>query len=80
LTDVLGLELNRAAELLAREGYEVAAAQVSSKKGVAGNDARVVRVRRTGEFKVELTYAVFKTDVDFIPEGQERTIEGEGAC
>ncbi len=73
MTDVLGLELARAKDLLAREGYEVAAAQVSSKKGIAGNEARVVRVRRTGELCVELTYAVFKTDVDYIPKGTGKT-------
>jgi predicted secreted protein len=69
LTDVLGFELHNAMDILAREGYAVTCAQVSSKKGVSGNEARVVRVRRTGDDSVELTYAVFKTDVDYLPEG-----------
>ncbi|HWQ58726.1 MAG TPA: hypothetical protein VN540_06865 [Clostridia bacterium] len=73
MTDVLGFELHRATELLAREGYAVSCAQISSKKGVPGNEARVVRVRRTGDFCVELTWAVFKTDVDYIPEGTDHT-------
>lgn len=69
MTDVLGLELHNAMDILAREGYAVTCAQVSSKKGVLGNEARVVRVRRTGDDSFELTYAVFKTDVDYLPEG-----------
>ncbi len=69
MTDVLGYELNTAMEILAREGYDVACAQVSSRKGVAGNQKRVVRVRPAGESIIELTYAVFKTDVDYVPEG-----------
>lgn len=69
MTGVLGFELHEATDKLAREGYAVTCTQVSSKKGVAGNEARVVRVRRTGERSVELTYAVFRTDVDYLPEG-----------
>ena len=69
MTDVLGFEVHNATELLAREGYAVTCAQVSSKKGMQGNEARVVRVRRTGDDSIELTYAVFKTDIDYLPEG-----------
>ncbi len=69
MTGVLGYELHHAKDMLAREGYSVSCAEVSSRKGVRGNEARVIRVRRTGENSVELTYAVFKTDVDYLPEG-----------
>jgi len=72
LTDVLGYELHVALDILAREGDDVACVEVSSKKGVAGNQKRVVRVRRTGDLQLEVTWAVFRTDVDFLPEGTGR--------
>lgn len=75
MTDVLGFELHNAMDILAREGYAVTCAQVSSKKGVIGNEERVVRVRRSGDFFIELTYAVFRTDVDYMPEGIGLTLD-----
>lgn len=69
MTDVLGFELHNAVDVLTRAGYTVTCAQFSSKKGVDGNEARVVRVCETGEQMLELTYAVFKTDVDYSREG-----------
>lgn len=68
MSDVLGRELHDAMDKLAREGYAVSCAEVSSRKGVLGNEVRVVRVRQTGDRAIELTYAVFKTDVDYLPE------------
>lgn len=68
MSGVLGRKLHDAMDKLAREGYAVSCAEVSSRKGVLGNQARVVRVRQTGDCAIELTYAVFKTDVDYLPE------------
>lgn len=61
---VLGMELERARAELTRAGREVTCAQTSSKKGVAGNEARVVRQREIPGGKTELLYAIFKTDCD----------------
>jgi len=72
LTGVLGLELNKAIELLAREGVGVTCVETASRKGLAGNEKRVVRQRPTGGNSVELVYAVFRTDVDYNGEGSEK--------
>ncbi len=71
MTDVLGLELQCASHILTREGYCVTCTEVSSRKGVAGNEARVIRVCSLGGNGVELAWSLFKTDVRFAP-GQER--------
>lgn len=68
MSGVLGLELSTAVALLEKEGYTVVTVEVSSKKGVAGNERRVVRERvlpaEPGQPKrICLTYAVFQTDV-----------------
>ncbi len=68
MSSVLGLELLAAVALLEQEGYTVVTTEVSSKKGVAGNERRVIRERslpdEPGQPKrICLTYAVFSTDV-----------------
>lgn len=60
---VLGMELSKAKAYLADRGYRVTEKEVRSKKGVPGNQARVIRVRETAADSVELCYAVFKTNV-----------------
>lgn len=68
MTDVRAMELSAAEEILRAEGFEVAAFEVRSKKGVpGGDDKRVIRVRRdeTGN-TVYLAYSVFKTAVSRI--------------
>lgn len=64
MISVLGLELGQAVELLKSLGYETDCIEVRSRKGLAGNEARVVRQRISGG-RAELTYAIFKTDCDF---------------
>jgi hypothetical protein len=64
LRNVEGLELSLAVAALESEGMAVKTVEVSSRKGVNGNERRVVRARQTGENSAELTYAVFKTSVD----------------
>lgn len=59
---MLGLELGEAERLLKERGYEVERVETRSRKGVEGNEARVVRERVKEGVKVELLYAVFKTD------------------
>ncbi len=68
MKSVLGLELAAAVALLEKEGYTVITMEVSSKKGVPGNERRVVRERALPEEpeqpkRICLTYAVFQTDV-----------------
>ncbi len=65
MTDVRGLTLSEAEELLRSEGYNTVSCEISSKKGVAGgNDKRVIRVRLVeSENTVYLAYSVFKTAV-----------------
>lgn len=66
MTDVRGLELQLAESILRAEGHNVAAVEVSSRKGVPGGDEkRVIRVRRAdSDNTVCLAYSVFKTRVD----------------
>ena len=68
MTDVLGLELSHAVDVLERAGYEVQTQEVRSRKGVPGNERRVVRARALpedsgGRPRICLTYAVFCTQV-----------------
>jgi len=63
LTDVLGWELSRAVAALEAEGFAVSTVGVSSRKGVKGNESRVIRQRRKGDAEAELTFSVFKTDL-----------------
>ncbi len=62
MKDVLGLPLERAAALLAGEGLRVCAQELRSRKGLAGNEDRVIRQRFVPPDGVELLYASFKTD------------------
>ena len=65
MTDVRGMELSAAEELLRAEGCKVVSTEVRSKKGVVGgSDKRVIRVRRVeSDNTVYLAYSVFKTTV-----------------
>lgn len=65
MTDVRGLPLSEAENILKNEGYNVVCSLVRSKKGVPeGSDERVVRVRLDeAENTVFLAYSVFKTTV-----------------
>ncbi len=65
---MLGFELARAVTLLEQTGYEVETQEVRSRKGLAGNERRVVRQRimpssADGQPRICLTYAVFCTQV-----------------
>ncbi len=63
MTNVLGLPLDRAKELLEREGVTVTAEETRSKKGVEdGSDARVIRQDIQDGQNVTLLYAVFRTE------------------
>lgn len=65
MIDVLGFELCRAVDAINAAGYEVCRMQVSSRKGVVGNEARVIRQRQLTDGLIELAYSVFKTDVAY---------------
>ncbi|NLI53077.1 MAG: hypothetical protein GX417_01995 [Clostridiales bacterium] len=63
MTGVLGLPLERARELLEREGVSVSVLETRSKKGVeGGTDARVIRQDMQDERHAVLVYAVFRTE------------------
>ena len=63
MTSVLGLPLEQARAILAREGVEVSAVETRSKKGVAdGTSARVIRQITVDDAHVSLLYAVFRTE------------------
>ena len=61
---VLGYELGRAKELLEAEGYSVRCVETRSRKGLNGNEKRVIRQRADGD-AVELIWALFKTDCEY---------------
>jgi hypothetical protein len=63
--DVRGFALDEAVTLLQRQGYGVTTQEVRSKKGLEGNERRVVRVKLFEDKKeAALTYAQFKTAVE----------------
>ena len=63
MTNVLGLPLKMALEVLEREGVSVNLQEARSKKGVQdGSDSRVIRQDCHGETRVTLVYAVFRTE------------------
>ena len=66
MISVLGYELSRAEEILRAEGFSVFSEEVRSRKGICGNEARVVRERLIGDREILLTYAVFKTDYEYV--------------
>jgi hypothetical protein len=68
LIEVLGFELSRAVMILEQAGYEVTTGEVRSRKGLMGNERRVVRQQAMpsnadGQPRIRLTYAVFCTQV-----------------
>lgn len=65
MTCVLGWELSLARAALEAEGFVVCCTMVSSRKGVKGNESRVIRQRQTGGAEVELACSVFKTDLEY---------------
>ncbi len=65
MIDVLGYELSHATALLEEKGFSVVCSQVSSKRGMRGNEKRVIRQKLTKEGeceKVLLSYAEFQTE------------------
>ncbi len=50
---------------LEKEGYAVRAVRVSSRKGLPGNEERVIRQRRTGDGEVELACSLFRTELRY---------------
>ncbi len=65
---VLGMELQLACARLEDEGYRVQTQELRSRKGLAGNEARVIRVRMLADDCVELCWSLFKTDLRFTAE------------
>lgn len=61
--NVLGLPLYEALGLLEAGGYSVTVKEVRSKKGLDGDECRVVRVTDDGNRNVCVTYAIFQTNV-----------------
>lgn len=64
MRNVEGLELSAAINALEADGIQVTTIEVSSRKGVDGDERRVVRDKQTGKNSAELTFAVFKTRID----------------
>ena len=64
MISVLGYELGRARELLEAEGYSVRCVETRSRKGLNGNEKRLIRQRTDGN-AVELIWALFKTDCEY---------------
>ncbi|HWS29133.1 MAG TPA: hypothetical protein VN512_03355 [Clostridia bacterium] len=62
MSSVLGLPVAEAVRLLEVEGCAVRLKETRSRKGVNGNEARVVRERVLENGEIELMYSVFKTD------------------
>jgi hypothetical protein len=62
------LELENAVRLLESSGFVVNCIEYSSKKGVKGNEKRVIRQRVTEKGQIELIYSIFKTDVNYSEE------------
>ena len=63
MRNVEGLELSAAINALEADGICVSTIEVSSRKGVDGDERRVVCAKQTGENSAELTFAVFKTRI-----------------
>lgn len=60
------MELTDAVRALENEGHTVCAVQTASRKGVAGDQKRVVRHRVMPNGSIELVYSVFKTDYSYL--------------
>ncbi len=61
MISVAGLPPDVAAERLTREGCRVQLCEARSRKGVEGDDVRVIRQTQLDENEVLLTYATFIT-------------------
>jgi len=62
LTNVLGLPLEQAKEVLSKEGVSVLCLEVRSRKGVPdGTQPRVIRQTNLDASHASLLYAVFRT-------------------
>lgn len=68
MRELLGLPLDEAEAKLRAAGYGVTSVETRSRKGQPGNEKRVLRARETGDNQVELIYALFKTDLFWMPE------------
>ena len=69
MSGVLGFELSHAIAIMELAGFEVLTREVKSRKGVQGNERRVVREQKLpcssdGKPQICLTYAVFCTQVN----------------
>lgn len=64
MKNIEGFELSKAIAALNAEGIQAQTLEVSSRKGVDGNEKRVVRAMQTGEGTALITWAWFKTRVD----------------
>ena len=60
----MGLPLPIATERLQSEGFLVRSLELRSRKGLAGNENRVIRQRALPQNTIELVYASFKTDLN----------------
>lgn len=69
MTELTGYPLEEAVALAAAEGYVVSVKELSCRKGPAGTDRRVIRVRYPAEGKVELTWSAFTTELKTGREG-----------
>ena len=65
MSSVLGWPLEEAVACLRGEGFSVVTREVSSKKGTDGNDARVIAQKAADDGQVVLSYAFFKTELEF---------------
>ncbi|OQB25325.1 MAG: hypothetical protein BWY11_00665 [Firmicutes bacterium ADurb.Bin182] len=67
MISVLGFELKKAVDMLEKCGFTVNCVEYSSRKGVKGNEKRVIRQSFINEdqSRIELVYSLFKTDVDY---------------
>jgi hypothetical protein len=63
LTDVLGLRLSTAVELLTAKGKTVRLVEVRSKKGGKGDDARVIKTTEA-DTETIVYWSAFKTEID----------------
>lgn len=68
--NVLGLPLDIAVERLLPLGKRIETVEISSRKGSAGNDKRVVKAEELDSV-IRITWARFQTDAEFHSEGAE---------
>ncbi len=68
--NVLGIPLDLALERLAPLGKRIETVELSSRKGSAGNDKRVVKVEELDNL-IRITWSRFQTDAEFHSKGAE---------